>query len=285
MLGEDVERVARDHRLLDLALAHPPRDDRALEQVGAELGEDPALRDLAELVAGAADPLQAAGDRLRRLDLDHEVDGAHVDPELERGGGDEAGELAGLQQLLDDRRAPRGRASRGGPASSTPFPAPRARSVLVPAVLGGRQLLLGLLVGQLVEALRQALGGAAVVDEDDRRGVLADELEQLRVDRGPDRARPGSGVERRLVGPGRCLRRLRFGAPESPRAASRPWRSGSAMSSTGTTICRSSSFGRSRRRRSRTRAAGRPGSRRPSRAAAGWPRARSAGRRGPPGPA
>ena len=43
VLGEHVERVLRDHRLLDLAGAHPLGDDRALEQVGAELGEDPAL--------------------------------------------------------------------------------------------------------------------------------------------------------------------------------------------------------------------------------------------------
>ena len=41
------------------------------------------------------------GDRLRRLDLQHEVDGAHVDAELERGGRDEARQLAGLQLLLD----------------------------------------------------------------------------------------------------------------------------------------------------------------------------------------
>ena len=43
LLGEDVERVARDPRGLDLALVHPPRDDRALEQVAAVLGEDDAL--------------------------------------------------------------------------------------------------------------------------------------------------------------------------------------------------------------------------------------------------
>ena len=83
VLGEHVQRVARDDRLLDLAAAHAPGDHRALEQVGAELGEDPALRDLAHLVPRTADALNAAGDRLRRLDLDHEVDGAHVDAELE----------------------------------------------------------------------------------------------------------------------------------------------------------------------------------------------------------
>ena len=101
LLREHVERVARDHRLLDLAGEHPLGDDRRLEQVGAELREHPPLRDRAELVAGAADALEAAGDRLRRLDLDHEVDRAHVDPELERRGGDQARDLAELEQLLD----------------------------------------------------------------------------------------------------------------------------------------------------------------------------------------
>ena len=83
VLGEHVERVLRDRRLLDLAFAHAPGDDGALEQVAAVFGEDPALGGLAEAVAGAADPLQAAGDGLRRLDLDHEVDGAHVDAQLQ----------------------------------------------------------------------------------------------------------------------------------------------------------------------------------------------------------
>ena len=50
-----------------------PRDDRALEQVGAELGEDAALRGRAELVARAADALQEGGDwiwQLRRFERD-----------------------------------------------------------------------------------------------------------------------------------------------------------------------------------------------------------------------
>src|SRR5881398_205486 len=44
---------------------------------------------------------QPARHRLRRLDLDHEVDRPHVDPELERRGRDQARNLASLQQLLD----------------------------------------------------------------------------------------------------------------------------------------------------------------------------------------
>ena len=79
---------------------HPPGDDRALEQVAAELGEDPPAADLVDAVAGAPDALQPAGDRLGRLDLQDQVDGAHVDAQLERAGRDEAGQLAGLQQLL-----------------------------------------------------------------------------------------------------------------------------------------------------------------------------------------
>ena len=101
------------------------------------------------------------GDRLRRLDLEDEVDGAHVDAELERARRHEAGQLAGLELLLDDE----------------------ALLARQRAVVGARDRLLG----ELVEAQREPLGGAPVVDEDDRRAVLADEREQLGVDRGPDR--------------------------------------------------------------------------------------------------
>ena len=87
--------------LLDRALAHRLRDHGALEQVGAELREDPPLRRRAQLVAGPADPLESARHRLRALDLGDEIDGAHVDPELEARRGDEAGDPAGLQVLLD----------------------------------------------------------------------------------------------------------------------------------------------------------------------------------------
>ena len=68
----------------DRAVAHPPDDDRAFEQVAPELGEDAARRRRADLVACAADALKARRHRLRRLDLDDEVDRAHVDAELQR---------------------------------------------------------------------------------------------------------------------------------------------------------------------------------------------------------
>ena len=103
LLREHVERVARDDRLLDLAVEHAARDDRRLEQVGPELREDAPARDGAELMAGATDALQPARDRLRRLDLDHEVDRAHVDAELERRGRDQTRDASGLQLFLDDQ--------------------------------------------------------------------------------------------------------------------------------------------------------------------------------------
>ena len=181
LLREHVERVARDDRRLDLALAHPPGDDRALEQVGAELREDPAAADGADRVPGAADPLQPARHRLRRLDLDHEVDRAHVDPELERRGRDQARQLAGLQHLLDDE----------------PLLA-RERAVVGAGDLVARR--------QLVQPQREPLGGAAVVDEHDRRAVRLDQLEQLRVDRRPDRA-AGRLAARERVEVGRGRRR------------------------------------------------------------------------------
>jgi len=60
LLREHVERVTRHDRRLDPRLAHPLRDHRALEQVGAELGEDPPARNVADRMAGAADALQHA---------------------------------------------------------------------------------------------------------------------------------------------------------------------------------------------------------------------------------
>ena len=163
MLRENVERVARDLCLLDQPCPHPLCDDRRLEQVGPELGEDAPPRDLAERVPGAADPLQAARHRLRRLDLDHEIDGAHVDPELERRGRDEARDASGLQVLLD----------LGALLA-------RQGAVMRPG---------DLFFGSVVEPQREPLRETAVVDEDDGRAVRADELDERGIDGRPDRPR------------------------------------------------------------------------------------------------
>ena len=75
-----------------------------------------------DLMAAAADPLQAARHRRRRLDLDDEIDRAHVDAELERRGRDERAQAAGLQQLFDLDALLAARSSRDAiaPASRPP---------------------------------------------------------------------------------------------------------------------------------------------------------------------
>ena len=50
---------------------------------------------------GSADSLQAARDRGRRFNLDDQIDGAHVDAELQRRGRDECFDPPGFQQVFD----------------------------------------------------------------------------------------------------------------------------------------------------------------------------------------
>ena len=116
----------------------------------------------------------------------------------------------------------------------------------------------------------EALGQPAVVDEHERRAVRRDQFEQLVLQRRPD-AVARFGSSRR---PGRCItlrRRLStIGLPSC------------AMSSTGTTIWMSNSFGMlrvdDRDRAGTCRRSARRGSGRPLRAGAAWPTARCAGR-------
>src|SRR5262249_46763185 len=142
-----------DADALDLAVEHLARDDRGLEQVAAELRHDAAAARTADVVARAADPLQPARDRARRLELDDEVDRAHVDAELERARRGDRAQPAGLERLLDlDALVARDRAV----VRAHELDTLRRRAGL------DREL------GQL---LRDALGEPPAVDEDDRRSV------------------------------------------------------------------------------------------------------------------
>jgi hypothetical protein len=107
--------------------------------------------------------LQAAGDARGALDLDDEIDGAHVDPELETARRHERGEPAGLELLLD-----------------------------LDALLAGDRAVVGadeILAREIIQAVSETLREAAAVGEDDRAPVGADQLEDARVDGRPD-ARP-----------------------------------------------------------------------------------------------
>ena len=175
LLGQHVERVAGDQRGLDRAFPHPLGDHGTLQQVAPVLREDHAATHLVDVVPGPPDALEPAGDRGRRLDLDDQVDRAHVDPQLERRGRHERGQPAVLQRLFDRD----------------------------PLLAGDRAVVRAdqLLAGQLVQALREALGQAPAVDEDQRAPVGPDQLEDARVDRRPDAHPPLAAAHRaaRLV--------------------------------------------------------------------------------------
>src|SRR5207302_7601435 len=80
---------------------HAIDDHGSFEQVAAVFGEDGALGRFADRMTGAADPLDAAGDAGRRLNLDDEVDRTHVDTQLEARGRNQSGEAARLERILD----------------------------------------------------------------------------------------------------------------------------------------------------------------------------------------
>ncbi len=164
LLGDDVERVLEDERLFDRALVHAGGGRGACEEIRAVLRHEDAARHAADLVARAPDALQARRDRRRRLDLDDEVDGAHVDAELERRRGDDRGEIPALEAILDDGAL-----------------LARDRAVVREG---------DLLAREIVERGREALGEPSAVDEDHRRAVRADELDDARVKVRPDRVTP-----------------------------------------------------------------------------------------------
>ena len=111
-------------------------------------------------MAGAADPLNAAGDAGRRLDLNDEVDGAHIDAEFQARSGDQAGQPASLERILNKEAL----------------------------LFGDRAMMRSdqLLARQPIDRRGQALGEPPGVDEDDRRPVLADKFQNPRVDGRPD---------------------------------------------------------------------------------------------------
>ena len=139
-----------------------------------------------DAVARATDPLHAAGDRGWRLDLDDEIDRAHVDAELERARGDERGQPAGLEVVFDAQAL---------------LPCDRP-------VMRVHQLL----TRELVQRCRQPLGEAARVDEDEGGPVRPYQLEQAGMDRRPDRGALHRGDRSawdicRLTQPGHVLDR------------------------------------------------------------------------------
>ena len=97
LLGQHVERRRRHQQAIELALGNRAHQRGAFDQLVARRREDPPLRlgRVLDLVSRPTDPLQRNGDRSRRADLAHEIDGPDIDAELERRRGDNGLQLSG----------------------------------------------------------------------------------------------------------------------------------------------------------------------------------------------
>ena len=160
LLRQHIQRIARKARRLDVALVHGACNGRAGHQIGAIFGKENAFAHRVHMVAGAADALHAAGHRRRRLNLNHQVDRAHIDAQLQRGGGAQGANLPGLQLLLDDRALRRGQRAMMGAGNG--------------------------LASQLVQRAGQPLGHLAAVHKENCRVTRANNLKQAWMNRVPD---------------------------------------------------------------------------------------------------
>ena len=182
LLRQHVERLRQHHEPVQLPIVHGPHQRRALHQVVAREGEEPALGGAAHGVPGAPDPLQERRDPARRADLAHQVHMPDVDAELER-----------------RRRHQRLQASRAQPVLGV-----QARLLGEAAVVRGNRLF----AKAVGEPGRQAFRHPARVDEDEGGLVGFDRLGQPLVDLRPDLVR-----HHRFHGRRRHLDRQVHGAP------------------------------------------------------------------------
>src|SRR5262249_37644710 len=100
LLGEDVERACGHRSPVEQGSPDRGKQRGTLDELVESERKEPPFRDLPEDVPGASDALEERRDRAGGADLDREVDVSNVDAELERRGGDESAQLAGLEALL-----------------------------------------------------------------------------------------------------------------------------------------------------------------------------------------
>ncbi|GAB3872476.1 hypothetical protein GCM10027610_137970 [Dactylosporangium cerinum] len=145
---------------------------------------------------GASDPLQAGGDARGRLDLHDEVDGAHVDAQLQAGGGDDGRQLAGLEGLLDVLALLAGDAAvvRAGHDRRRAVGGPGLRHHLGRRPWRGGRGDAGAGCGQLVDPGAEPLGAAPRVGEHDGGAVALDQVEHALLHGGPDGGLPRCAV-------------------------------------------------------------------------------------------
>ena len=147
---------------IELAAPHRVEYRGALDQLVPRERKQPPLRGAVHRVAGTPGPLQEGRDGARGAELADQIDVPDVDPELQRGGGHQRLEIAGLEALLGRE-----------PALARQAAVVRG-DVLLPERLGERP--------------RDPLRHAPRVDEHERGAVRLDEGAEPPVDLGPDLA-------------------------------------------------------------------------------------------------
>ena len=101
VLGENIQTAGAWRVAVELAGGDPGHGGLALQNLETVGGDEDGVAGFVHAVVGAADALEEAGDAFRGADLDHLVDAAPVDAEVEGGGGDDAAQFAGGHGLLD----------------------------------------------------------------------------------------------------------------------------------------------------------------------------------------
>jgi hypothetical protein len=172
LLRKDVDAVAWVVDDVEVAGVHGAQQSCGGDEFFARKRKEPPFGDEAHRMSRASHALQQRRDVCRYADLDHELDVADVDAELEGGGGDQGAQFAGLEAALGVEAMFFGEA----------------------AVVAG-DLAFAEFDGK---ARCEALGELAGVDEDQRRAVLVDECLDALVDLVPGFV--GADIAQRGVG-------------------------------------------------------------------------------------
>ena len=100
LLSQNIQGTVGHDGGFDVALDHAFHAGSALQDLLAGQGKKPGLRYPSHLVVGPAHALQPRSGRHRGVDLDDQIDRAHVDAQLQAGGGYHAPQSAGLEVVL-----------------------------------------------------------------------------------------------------------------------------------------------------------------------------------------
>jgi hypothetical protein len=162
-LGQNIERLFRYGKLIELAATDAIEQCRAFDQIVAREREQAAFGHAIHRVSRTPNPLQETRDRAWGTELANQIDIADVDAEFERSGYDKRFELAMLETMLG----------------------------VAPLLLGHAAMVRGNVIGAqaLGQCAGRSLGHAARVHEYQGRAMIVDQPGELVMDQLPDFAR------------------------------------------------------------------------------------------------